>query len=220
MTITTPASPTAGPGPYASAVLTGGRPEILWADVRPDAARRILLAAVDCFAEHGYHGATTRQIAKAAGMSPAAVYVHYATKGELLRRICLGFHEFLVAELQEALDGLTDPVERMRSLAYTFARGHAADHQSARVVRQEAAALAPDDYAVMHARRAGIGELFLREVRTGVAAGAFTAPDPVGTTRALTSMLTDIARWYRPTGQRTPEDVGALYAHLALKLLA
>src|SRR5580658_7099946 len=45
---------------------------------------RILLAAVECFAKTGFHAASTRDIAKKAKLSPAAVYVHFHSKEELL----------------------------------------------------------------------------------------------------------------------------------------
>src|SRR4051794_6434574 len=50
----------------------------------PGASRRLLMGAVDAFAERGYHATTTRDIASRAGMSPAALYVHYRSKEELL----------------------------------------------------------------------------------------------------------------------------------------
>ncbi|RBL80587.1 TetR family transcriptional regulator, partial [Streptomyces cavourensis] len=34
-----------------------------WGEVTPEAARRLLVAAVDAFAERGYHATTTRDIA-------------------------------------------------------------------------------------------------------------------------------------------------------------
>ena len=64
----------------------GGRAEA-WGDITPDAARRLVSAAVEAFAERGYHATTTRDIAGRAGMSPAALYIHYKTKEELLHRI-------------------------------------------------------------------------------------------------------------------------------------
>ena len=55
---------------------------------RAEATRaRLLAAAVTAFAERGYHATTTRDIAAAAGMSPAALYVHHASKEELLYEI-------------------------------------------------------------------------------------------------------------------------------------
>ncbi|MGW3416419.1 helix-turn-helix domain-containing protein, partial [Streptomyces sp. NPDC000888] len=62
---------------------TAGAEAQAWAEVTPDAARRLLVAAVEAFAERGYHATTTRDIAGRAGMSPAALYIHYKTKEEL-----------------------------------------------------------------------------------------------------------------------------------------
>jgi tetracycline repressor-like protein len=50
--------------------------ERLWQGVRPEAARRLLISALDLFARQGLHGTTTRDIAARAGMSPAALFVH------------------------------------------------------------------------------------------------------------------------------------------------
>jgi len=76
-----------------------------WAEVTPEAARRLLVAAVDAFAERGYHATTTRDIASRAGMSPAALYIHYRTKEELLHRISRIGHDRALALLEAAADG-------------------------------------------------------------------------------------------------------------------
>ena len=49
-----------------------------------DAAQRLIDAAAEAFAAKGFHATTTRDIAARAGMSPAGVYVHFATKEDLL----------------------------------------------------------------------------------------------------------------------------------------
>ncbi len=41
---------------------------------------RVLLAALECFVERGYHGTTIRQIANRAGVSVPGLYHHYASK--------------------------------------------------------------------------------------------------------------------------------------------
>ena len=58
-----------------------------WQDVQPAPARRLLVAAVQAFAERGYHATTTRDISTRVGLSPAGVYVYYKSKEELLHRI-------------------------------------------------------------------------------------------------------------------------------------
>ena len=68
-----------------------------WEHIRPPAARKLLLAALDSFSTVGYHATTTRDIADRAVMSPAAVYVHYKSKGELLLTISRTGHELALA---------------------------------------------------------------------------------------------------------------------------
>ena len=53
--------------------------------VRADqtAAAAIRIAALELFAERGYSGVTVRQIAAAAGVSPALVIHHYGSKEKL-----------------------------------------------------------------------------------------------------------------------------------------
>ncbi len=79
----------------------GGEPQP-WGEVNPDAARRLLVAAVEAFAERGYHATTTRDIAGRAGMSPAALYIHYKTKEELLHRISRIGHDRALLLLETA----------------------------------------------------------------------------------------------------------------------
>lgn len=53
----------------------------------------------------------------------------------------------------------------------------------------------------------------------GVAAGEFDVPDVKGTTLAVLSLCIDVARWFNVNGPRTPDEVGALYADLVLRMV-
>ncbi|MEO8647608.1 MAG: TetR/AcrR family transcriptional regulator [Acidobacteriota bacterium] len=48
---------------------------------------QILSTAVDLFSKHGFSGTTTKQIARAAGVSEAMVFRHFSTKDELYAAI-------------------------------------------------------------------------------------------------------------------------------------
>jgi AcrR family transcriptional regulator len=50
---------------------------------------QIVEAALDCFARHGYEGATNKVIAEAAGMKSAALIYHYFPGKESLFQACL-----------------------------------------------------------------------------------------------------------------------------------
>ncbi|WP_399128023.1 TetR family transcriptional regulator [Actinacidiphila sp. ITFR-21] len=190
-----------------------------WADITPDAARRLVIAAVEAFAERGYHATTTRDIAGRAGMSPAALYIHYKTKEELLYQISKVGHRRSLALLGEARDAAGPAAERLAAAVRVFVRWHAEHHTTGRVVQYELGALGPEHYTEIVALRRRSEEAIRSIVKDGVTAGEFDVPDVSGTTLAVLSLCIDVARWFNPAGRRTPDEVGALYADLVLRMV-
>ncbi len=82
---------------------------------RLDTRTAILTAARELFEEQGYHGAALEAVAKRAGVSRQAIYLHFASKAELLTALHAHIYETDVAPTLErhpiwtaptALDGL------------------------------------------------------------------------------------------------------------------
>lgn len=190
-----------------------------WSEVTPDAARRLLVAAVEAFAERGYHATTTRDIAGRAGMSPAALYIHYKTKEELLHRISRIGHDKALEILDTAAAGPGTAAERLDAAVRSFVGWHAAHHTTARVVQYELDALAPEHRSDIVALRRRSDAAIRRILADGVEAGEFFVPDVPGTTLAVLSLCIDVARWFSADGRRTPDEVGALYAGLVLRMV-
>ncbi len=187
---------------------------------RGDATRaRLLEAAVAAFADKGFNGTTTRDIASAAGMSPAAVYVHHKSKEELLYLISRSGHEVTLNLVVEAAASDPDPVTALRNVIRAFAAHHARGHTSARIVNYELAALTPEHHAEIRAIRQQIDREIRDLVEHGVATGAFDVPDTRMAAVALLSLGIDIARWYRDEGAWSPEDIGDAYAEMALRIV-
>lgn len=190
-----------------------------WAEVTPDAARRLLVAAVEAFAERGYHATTTRDIAGRAGMSPAALYIHYKTKEDLLHRISRIGHDKALDIVRSAAQGGGSAAERLTDAVRSFVRWHAGQHTTARVVQYELEALGPEARAEIVALRRQTDAAVRGIIADGVAAGDFDVPDVPGTTLAVLSLCIDVARWFNVDGPRTPDEVGALYADLVLRMV-
>ncbi|MFF0514745.1 TetR family transcriptional regulator [Streptomyces sp. NPDC004250] len=201
-----------------AAETTGGDIEP-WEEVTPDAARRLLVAAVEAFAERGYHATTTRDIAGRAGMSPAALYIHYKTKEELLHRISRIGHTRAVAILRSAAQGDGSATERLADAVSSFVRWHAGRRTTARVVQYELDALGPEAREEILTLRRQCDAAVRGIIDDGVATGEFDVPDVKGTTLAVLSLCIDVARWFNVNGARTPDEVGALYADLVLRMV-
>ncbi|MFF9912884.1 TetR/AcrR family transcriptional regulator [Streptomyces sp. NPDC013457] len=198
---------------------TPGGADASWGEVTPEAARRLLVAAVEAFAERGYHATTTRDIAGRAGMSPAALYIHYKTKEELLHRISRIGHDKALEILRAAADGEGTAGERLADAVRSFVRWHAERHTTARVVQYELDALGPEHRTEIVALRRESDATVRGIIDEGVAAGEFDVPDVPGTTVAVLSLCIDVSRWFNVQGRRTPDEVGALYADLVLRMV-
>ncbi|KNX39151.1 hypothetical protein VV01_02900 [Luteipulveratus halotolerans] len=176
-------------------------------------------AARNAFAAKGFHGTTTRDIAAAAGMSPAAVYVHHPTKESLLFQISEVGHRAILDSVREAVASHETPTEQLRALVWAFAQRHAAHHTSARIVYYEAAALTPEHRARTDALATEISELILGVLQAGVDAGEFSCADVALTGRSIAGMGVDVARWYDDAGPWTPEQIADHQAATALRMV-
>lgn len=81
---------------------------------------RILDAARELFAEHGFEAVTMRKIAERIEYTPTALYFHFADKDALIRELCAT--DFLAfGERFAELASIEDPVARMRAIGKRYA---------------------------------------------------------------------------------------------------
>lgn len=187
---------------------------------RADSARaRLLDAAVSAFADKGFHGTTTRDIATAAGMSPAALYVHHRSKEELLYLLSKQGHEDTLRLIRAAIATSDDPVQQLRQTIHDFCLHHAHDTAGARIVNYELAALSAEHLAEIRGIRHAIEQEMRQLVMRGVAQGQFTTADPRVTAAALLSLGIDLGRWYRDAVPWSPEEIADQYAEIALRVV-
>ncbi len=79
----------------------------------------ILGAACDVIARRGFHQASIREIARAAGLSLAGLYHYVGGKPELLFLVLDRALDRLIDDLDRALAGARTPEERLRGLIRT-----------------------------------------------------------------------------------------------------
>lgn len=178
---------------------------------------QILSAAVEAFAEVGYHGTSVREIAARAGISVAGLYHHFASKLEILYRLIDEVMDDLfaitAAELAKAPE---DPVAQLRTIVATHVRLHAQRRRESFVANTELRSLPDELRLAIVAKRDRHQRLFDGIVLAGAQAGAFTVPHPVEASRAIVTMCTAVAGWYRTDGPLSPDEVADRYVKLAL----
>jgi AcrR family transcriptional regulator len=181
-------------------------------------AGAVLDAALTLFAELGYHGTAVSQIAASLGIRTSSLYNHTRSKQDLLEAIIGRTVDGVLDDFRTAVDGLSDPVERLRRAIRVYALRHATHRREALVANRDTTSL-PEPARTRIRQRERDHE---RAVRTiicdGVGTRDFNVDSPALASFAILEMCLSIARWFRDDGARTAEQVADEYADFALRI--
>lgn len=128
-------------------------------------------AAVAAFAEHGFHGTPTTEIAKAAGISQAYLFRLFPTKSELYVAAVGRCYERLGEAMRVAAEDETSPGETVMERMGMAYGALLQDPTILRGTLQAFAAAAGGDEQIRDAVRKGYGELVEQIQRLGGAEG-------------------------------------------------
>jgi AcrR family transcriptional regulator len=219
----TPRSPAAAAGlatatPEAALRPGGGLVDRAEAALSID--ERILLAALECLVEKGYHGTSVRDIAKRANISVPGLYHHFPSKIVLLERLMEQTMDALIAQTQRALMGARpDPVDRFCAVITAHVRFHCERPEESFVGNSELRSLAGDLRQTIMEKRDRQQGFFDQVVREGIEAGVFEPEDEHMPALALASMCTAVAMWYRRDGPLSPDEIVSIYRDLGLQMM-
>lgn len=111
------------------------QPSARSAKSRADKRRHILDAAVEVFAQAGFHKSRVSDVARAANVADGTIYLYFKSKDEIL----LSIFEEAMAEMIEAVEAKLAPIEDPFEQLRTFTRFHmqrVEDHRSVAKVLQ------------------------------------------------------------------------------------
>jgi len=137
-------------------------------------------SAFAAFGDRGFDAVTIDEIAAQAGVTKGSFYSHYKSKREIILAACQHYYRTYQQTVHEEIAGLTDPLERLRTVVEMSVRTCVIDHSS-RVFTTEIFALSLKDELV----RAGwlqfydsVRELYVGLLTAAIAAGRASAEDP------------------------------------------
>jgi TetR/AcrR family fatty acid metabolism transcriptional regulator len=159
-----------------------------------DKRAAISRAAVTVFAQRGFFNAQVADVARAAGVAAGTVYLYFRSKDEILISIFERTMEEGISESRLALEGVTDPVERLRCLARLHLRRLGRDRDLAVVFQVELRQSTKFMEQLSSSQlRAYLGQL-RDAVADGQASGAFaTQINPTLAAKALFGALDEMA---------------------------
>jgi len=151
-----------------------------------DKARQIMAAAFESFLHYGVKRTAMQDIADRAGMSRAALYLHYRNKDDIFRALMEAYYAAAAEAVAETLAAHDDPVAALRA-AFAAQSGDAAermmDSPHAEELFSAKMAGAGD---VTRAGEANLAKAYATWLQDGVAAGQLSATS-VGPDATLTA---------------------------------
>lgn len=190
-----------------------------WREVSAPELDQILAAALESFVEHGYHGASVRDIARRSGLTVPSLYYHYESKEGLLYALLTHGLAQVVERVGAAAASSTDPVEQLAHVveAIVLTMTHSSDTSAIDV--SEARYLGPQKHREYAEMRADVEHAVTEILAAGLARGDFDIDDVPETMRAILGMTQAIPRWYQAGGSSSPEQIAQRYARLTLRMV-
>ena len=172
---------------------------------------KILAAAVQLFAEYGYHAATMRDIARLAGIQAASIYYHYPSKQALLVEIM----ESHMRQLNVNLERIVSKHVTVQQCLYEAISNHVRLHTTYKseffIIDTEIRALEGENRAKILALRDRYEDLIQELLREGMEQGVLRQTDVKISSYAIIAMCTEVAQWFRPVGRLSVQQVIEMY---------
>lgn len=119
----------------------------------------LVSTALELITEHGLGGFSVAEIARRAGVSPAAPYRHFPDRASLLAAVAAETAERLDERLRLAAEAHTDPAERLAAAAGAYTEYYIRNGAGLHVVF--AGELRGTDHPELHARSRAVIDRFL-----------------------------------------------------------
>jgi AcrR family transcriptional regulator len=140
------------------------------------------------------------------------------SKQDLLEAIIGPTVDGVLDDFRAAVDGLSDPVERLRRAIRVYALRHATHRREALVANQDTASL-PEPARTRIREQERHHERAVRAIITdGTSTGDFHVGSPALASFAILEMCLSIARWFRDDGALTAGQVADQYTDFALRI--
>jgi AcrR family transcriptional regulator len=177
----------------------------------------ILERAAEVFASKGFEGSSVRDLSRATGISLAGLYHYFDSKQQLLHRIQMDAFTRILEQLEQRLEDVRDPEERVRALIRNHLDYFLAHPLEMKVFTHEAEALEEPFRSDVVGIKRRYYELALRLFRELGKSGRARPVSPRAAVLALFGMMNWIYTWHRPGTDPGSEQLAADFAEIFLR---
>ena len=173
-------------------------------------------AAAKVFAKRGFKSATTRDIARSAQISPAAVYYYFDSKEDLLFQILqetISSGLSLIQEIERSRKGLKEKLSDILKI-HTQA---AVDFNKMKLLVHNQDALNPEHKEKIKEKQRIYANSLIKVLEALKAEGKITDLDTKACAFAFFGMVSWAYRWYDPKGKISPARLSEIFHRIFTK---
>lgn len=176
-------------------------------------------AGVKLMAVYGYEAVSLRMLAKEVGIQAGSLYNYISNKQDFLFSLLSQIIQDLNEEMAGAMDGVEDPVERLKRFIAVHIDFHTRRKDEVFIGNMELRSLERGHRDAIVKMRNAYEDQLKGILRAGVESGVFQVRDIKVARLALFAMITSISNWYRPDGPNTIRELIDEYTTLAFAML-
>jgi TetR/AcrR family transcriptional regulator, cholesterol catabolism regulator len=137
-----------------------------------DRRNQIVRASVQLFVEKGFHKTTTREIAKASGLSNGALYEYVKSKEDVLYLVCQHIHDEIHARLAQNLTEDALAIQRLEQAVASFLSVIRDMEDEVLLIYQESKSLPPQYLHEVLQSEQAITDIFVDLLQAGLTDGS------------------------------------------------
>jgi AcrR family transcriptional regulator len=179
-------------------------------------------AAAHLFVEKGFAATSMSEIAAAVGITKAGLYHFVASKDDLALNLITWAYDVYDREVHIPAQGISDPLDRLRFIVrshlYNVGQNRAGVFGNpVTVLLDDPAALTPKHRRQI-TRRKGVYFAFLRDTLAALKErGELIDVDPTVAAFSVLGVILWLARWHKPGGRLTLDDIVAEMTEITLR---
>jgi len=177
----------------------------------PKTMEAIRKAGLRLIYSQGYEAMSLRRLAAEVGIQAGSLYNHITTKQDLLFDLIKVHMDELMERLDQALEGISDPEDRLQAFIAFHVGYHITRKREVFICYSELRSLEPKNYEIVVGLRQHYERKLIGILDDGVAEGRFTVADTTVAAYGILAMLTGVCTWFRPAGRLTKEEVTGIY---------
>ncbi|GGA19312.1 TetR/AcrR family transcriptional regulator [Psychrobacillus lasiicapitis] len=181
--------------------------------------QEIILSAVKIVNQKGYQGATMEEIAAELLMTKGSLYYYFKNKEDLLFQC----HEMVLGqainELQDYFQEDLSNEQKLRKMIANHIRYMIEEKETFNMIIKPDQTFSKDYLHPILRKRNEYAASFDEVIQKGVEEGEFTIKEPKMARMILLGSMNWIQQWYRLDGDKSIEELQAIYADYLLKVV-